>query len=336
MPGLRSHRVQQPLFVAWTSNTGRMDDLAATFGGKALLPYPLGGFTSTVGKLARYAASALMTVVGLVRARPAAVVVTNPPILPCVLVGLYASLTGIPWVIDSHPGGFGGQGDTVSGRLVPVLRFLTSRCSAVLVTTPRLSEIVCSWGGTPIILHEPALDMGIQSQPRDDGPILFVGVFQRDEPVAAIIDAARLLPEEAFWVTGDLAKAPPGLLEEAPRNVHFVGFLRADAYRAALLASRIVISLTTDPDSVMRSGFDAIWSSRPLIVSDTATTRATFPFARHATNDGAAIAEAIRDLQRSRDQQQSCTEAARQLAITTWARQEAALYAVLRCVMDPP
>ena len=47
-------------------------------------------------------------------------------------------------------------------------------------------------------------------------------------------------------------------------------------YVAAIERADLVVSLTEEPTSVMRSGCEAVWAQRPLLVSDSPATREAF------------------------------------------------------------
>ena len=275
---------------------GRAAEIAAALGGEAEVIHPLGG-RGAARKLARYAVSAAFTLLYLARARPRALIVTNPPIFAGLVAYAYKRLTGAPMLLDSHPGGFGLQGDRLSARLRPLTRWLVRRVDSTLVTEPSLQTLVEGWGGKADLLHEaPPLWSVAQARAPEGRPrLLFVGVFQRDEPVEEVVTAARELPEVDVEITGDPAKAPAGLIGSAPENVRFLGYLDAPAYVAALERADVILAITTEPTSVVRAGYEAIYAGRPLVLSDTPTLRSVFPHAVHVDNTGAAIAAGVRD-----------------------------------------
>ena len=65
--------------------------------------------------------------------------------------------------------------------------------------------------------------------------VLFVCTFASDEPVEAVLEAARQLPEVHFYVTGDRRKKPASFFETAPPNVIFTGFLDPNGRYLGLL-----------------------------------------------------------------------------------------------------
>jgi hypothetical protein len=282
-------------FIAWSPIGGRSEEIAGALGGEARCFYRRGRF-GKLSVLGRYGWSAVATWRYLRSRRPATVIATNPPIFPALLGYAYARLGGARLALDSHPGGFGLQGDRVSRLLQPLHSWLARRAATTLVTDDRLARRVDGWGGRADIVHEAPTGWhgrprrALRPRPR----VLFVCVFQRDEPVAEVLEAARRCPELDVHVTGDLAKCPARLRSGAPANVRFAGFLSGDDYELAVLDADVVLALTTEPSSVVRAGYEAVYAERPLVVSDWPASREVFPHAVHVPNDAAGIAAGLR------------------------------------------
>lgn len=321
------------LAITWSVPTGssapsdRARDMARVLGGEPLLVYPMGG-QGAARKLARYAISMPVTFFTVLRRRPRAVVAQNPPMFCAFAAFLGAKVLRVPFVLDSHPGGFGLQGDTLSLRLQPLLRWMVPRAQATLVTEATLHAKVEGWGGAGIVFHEAPPTWSIPPRAtKPTGPltVFYVGTFQRDEPTPIVFEAATQLPDVQFVVTGDTALADPALLRAAPANVTFCGWLHPAEYIAALEAADIVLVLTTEPTSVARSGYDAVWANRPLVISDTEAARDAFPFATFTENDGAALAEALSTTIDDVAGQFASAIPAREAAESGWVKQRAAL-----------
>jgi glycosyltransferase involved in cell wall biosynthesis len=283
------------LFIAWTRSSGRGSDLASAHGGEAALIYPrIPLLRGPVSTMARYLVSALRTAALLARRRPGAVIVTNPPLMPAVVVALWALMTRRPFVLDSHPSGFGLKGKAVLAKLQPVHAVLARRARAVLVTTEEFVARVNGWGGRGLVVHEAPVEFPARRRPSEP-VVLFVGVYASDEPVDVVVEAARLLPEVSFRITGDLDRAPAGLAESLPPNIELVGYLRGADYLQEVVTSSLVLTLTTEPNSIMRSGYEAVYAGVPLVLTDTPALRETFPFGFFCANTGTAVAAAIQD-----------------------------------------
>lgn len=329
----RRGRSRAPLaFVAWGAVAGRSVEIAESLGGHAYVLFPPIDDRRPPPAV-RYAVGSLLTLAYLVREDPGAVVTTNPPVLLGLIALAWARLRGIPFALDSHPGAFGKLGDRVSARLLPVHRYLVRHADVTLVTAESWVEIVQAWGGRGLVVHEAPGPWGsLKRSPREvrNRPrALLVSRFGRDEPVDAAVAAAALIPEIDLLVTGRLENLAPELAESASPNVSFVGFLPAARYQMLVAEADLVVALTTEPTSVMRSAYEAVYARRPLVISDWPLCRELFPFAVAVANDPASIAEGLRravdNLRALEDQ----AENARRLQAARWESQLAALVSVL-------
>lgn len=310
------------VFIAWGAVAGRSAEIAGALGGEAVSLFPPGPQRRpSVGW--RYLRSAVATASELARRRPDAVIVTNPPVFAGLVTYACAKLFGCSVALDSHPGGFGAQGDRVAAKLQWLHRFLARRVSVSLVADRSWAEIVESWGGRAVVVHEAPMFAPMARRARHLRlRVLYVGRFAADEPVREVVEAARLLEECDVSITGDLACCPPGLVEGAPENVRFVGFLDASAYRQAIEACDVVLSLTTEPGSVMRAAYEATYAERPLVVSDWPVGREIFPYAVHVSNDAASIAAGLRAVSERYGELVASTVTARSVQLARWQHQE--------------
>jgi len=309
------------LFLAWGAVGGRSTEIAGALGGQAVCLFPPGA-SPRPGVLMRYARSSVETVRILRSMRPAALIVTNPPVIPG-LIGLgWSRITGRRIALDSHPGAFGAMEDQASARLLPVHRWLARRVDVSLVAAPVWQEEVEAWGGRAMVLHEaPAWDPPAPAVLHDPFRILYVGTFAGDEPAREVCDAARLLPDCRLLVTGDPAEAPDGLIGSAPENVRFVGFLDTPAYREEIARADLVVTLTTEPGSVMRAAYEAVYAGRPLVISDWPILRELFPTAIHVRNDAEGLAHGIRQARARHPELVARTGVARDLQLARFQAQ---------------
>jgi glycosyltransferase involved in cell wall biosynthesis len=320
-------------FIAWSPRGGRADDVARVLGGEARWFDAL-GIVRRWAIPVRYAIDSLRTAAYLARRRPRAVIVVNPPIFPAAIALAYARVARVPLVLDSHPSAFGLAGDELSRRLAWLHARVARRATTTLVSDETLARRVRGWGAPAEVFHEPPSAFSLRPAPGLDGrrpQVLFAGVFSRDEPVRELVEAARLTPEVDVRITGEPKLCPPGLRESAPPNVHFVGFLHGADYVRALDEADAVIALSTEPTSVMRTAYEAVWGLRPLLVSDSPNLRGVFPDAIHVRNDAAAIAGGLRDLIGRHAELVALAPAARERQQRRWETQLAAL----RSHLDP-
>jgi hypothetical protein len=317
------------VFLAWSRTSGRSQEIAAALGGDPVCVFPR-RLTARRLFAPRYLYSAAVSVRELLRRRPRSIIATNPPVFPGLLAWLYAGLTRTPFVLDSHPTSFGAKDHRVSQRLLGLHRWLARRATAVMVTTSQWVDVLHSWGAVGIVVHEAPPLWSVSPL---DGPAgrraLFVGVFGSDEPIECVFRAAALRPDLEVHVTGDLRRCPPGLLRDSPANVRLVGYLGVDDYVSAVAAADIVVALTTEPTSIVRAGYEAVYARRPLIISDWPEGRKTFPFAVATANDPAALAAAFDQALTAENRDADRLEAARQTQLKRWTEQCAHLRGAL-------
>lgn len=308
-------------FVSWGAVAGRAAEIADALGGESRCFFPK-GTARRPSVLLRYLLSAAGTASYLWRKRPGVVVVTNPPVPAAWFTSLCARALGASVILDSHPGGFGAQGDRVSARLQWVHRRLVRRAAGVIVSDEAWGERVRVWGGQPVVVHEAPTGCGAPAP--SPGPrlrLLVVGNFHRDEPIAEVLEAARRLPDCDFLVTGEPSRCPAELRASVPSNARLVGFLDPDGYQFALAACDAVVTLTTEPTSVMRAAYEAVYARRPVIMSDWPVARRLFPHALHASNDASALAAAIAVLQSDYRRFAGRVDAARNEQLERWEEQ---------------
>ena len=309
-------------FIAWTPIQGRSAEIAQALGGEAHCVFDR-RFTRRRYVPFRYFLSAIETVRYLWDRRPLAIIVTNPPLIPGYLAVAYGAITGAPVVLDTHPGGFGAQGDRVSGRLQLAHRWLARRATACMVTDAFWVDKLEAWGAKGLVFHEapPLWSVGPARAIDGTPKVLFVGTFGGDEPVDVVFEAARLCPEIEIRVTGDPKRCAPELLVGLATNVVLTGFLGHDDYAKAVDEADIVLTLSTEPTSVMRAAYEAVSAGRPLVLSDWPGLRSLFPYALRSANEPEALASAIRRAVAEHDRLRAEAGAARALQDVRWKQQ---------------
>jgi hypothetical protein len=282
-------------FVAWTPTPGRAVDIAEALGGEAKAFNTLGIVRKPLIPV-RYLVDSLRTALYLAVRRPRAVIITHPPLFPALIGFLYSRLARVPFVLDSHISAFGLAGDRLSKAMLPFHAWLAPRAAATIVTGDELAEIALSWGAVPAIVHEPPVAWRVAPpRPLSGRPrILFTCLFAGDEPVAEVVEAARAVPEFDVHVTGDLRRCPAALRASAPPNVRFVGFLGPDEFARAVGEADVVLSLSTERVSVMRTAYEAVYAERPLVLPERPLLRDLFPFAVHAEISPEGIEHGLR------------------------------------------
>jgi glycosyltransferase involved in cell wall biosynthesis len=224
----------------------------------------------------KYVLQAIRTLLVLFKERPHAVHVQTPPFVAGLVVYLYCRLSGAKFVLHYHSAAFARIWDWAK----PLQGYIARRATTNIVTNNHWAGIVNSWGGHTLVMVDPYLDLP-ESEPFHVEPsfnVAFVSTFAEDEPLETVLQAAELLPEVHFYITGDKRKKTARFFENAPPNVTFTGFLDPDKqYPGLLRAVDAVMVLTTRNYTLQLGGCEATAVGKPLITSDWPYLREVFP-----------------------------------------------------------
>lgn len=204
----------------------------------------------------------------LFKQRPASILVINTPVFAPMCVYIYCLVARIPFAMKVH-------GHTLEGRKWgwsrPLQHFLATKAVVNLIDTAEYKKIFESWGARILFLENPPLAMtqadSESSRYQGKFQVAVVNTFAGDEPVDLIVEAARQLPEVCFFILGDTKLARKELLDSAPRNVVFTGYLVGGDYWKLLHSSQAVLTLTTNPHSLVSGGTEGLHIHKPLILS---------------------------------------------------------------------
>ena len=110
--------------------------------------------------------------------------------------------------------------------------------------------------------------------------VAFLSTFAPDEPLDSVLEAAAMLPDVHFYVTGDTVEGDRRTHCAARRrNVTFTGFLDPNGtYLGLLRAVDAALVLTTRDHTLQLAGCEAIALGKPLVTSDFAYLRALFEY----------------------------------------------------------
>jgi len=255
----------------------------------------------------KYFFQAIMTFAFLVWHRYQLVLVQDPPIFAALPVYVYSLFSKARFIIDSHT-------DALQAPFwewtLPLHRFLESRAITTIVTNDRLREIVEGWGRHGFTLEDPPAEFHI-SKPTvlPDGTlnVVVVSTADYDEPIREILEVARDLREVDFYITGDFSRSNyhQSLVESAPKNVHFTGYLR-EGYFALLDAADVIMCLTTEDNTFLSGDNEALWLGKPLITSDWPILRRYFSKGTiHVDNSVEQIRQGVLEMRQHLDTYQT-------------------------------
>jgi hypothetical protein len=231
------------------------------------------------------------------------VFVQDPPIFASLAVYLYTTLLlGQPkFVIDAHTGAF------LHPYWKPfrgIQKWVYRRAMAVIATNRTLAEQVQSWRANGMALAGPPIEIppGEAMVLSEQFNLVLINSFSSDEPLAEVLEAMVDQPDVHLYVTGDTRKSPPALLENAPDNVTFTGFLPDEDYLGLLRGADAVMALTSEDFTLQLGGMEAIAAGKPLITSDLSFLREYFSLGTvHVPNHSQGVRAGIAKMRKEAD-----------------------------------
>ncbi len=258
------------MFIAWSENLDQAAMFAKQFDAQMVHIYamPVKSNPRVLLPL-RYLIEWIKAWAVLFREQPRFIHVTNPPVLAPLNVWIYCKLTGARFMMDTHSPALYSKD---WGWTLPLQRFLSRQAVVNVVDQVRFKKMFESWGARAIILAKaPGIPIHLDGEPRPEPSgsfdVMVVNTFNIDEPLAPILDAARVLPDVRFFITGDTQLGDPAVLAAAPKNVVFTGYLKKDAYWKQMHAARAVMVLTTYEYSLLGGAQDSMVLGKPAILS---------------------------------------------------------------------
>jgi len=226
----------------------------------------------------KYIPMGIATLYRLAKNRPDFVYITNPPAFAAFFVHIYCLLFRKNFVMDTHPPALYSKR---WGWTLPLQKWLAKRALMNIIDQERYVEMFRKWGARAMVLENPLeraipYDELVEEAPLSPFRVAVVNTFAVDEPLDIILEAARKLSDVEFHITGDLARGDKALIDSAPENVIWTGYLRGNDYWNLLSHSHVTMALTTYPNSLLGAAQDGTLLKKPLILSDQPTLREYF------------------------------------------------------------
>jgi hypothetical protein len=246
----------------------------------------------------RYVQQLVQTTRLLLEWRPRAVVIMQPPLFALLPAALLRLCTRARVVGDLHSGTFNDPKWSWASKLV---LGVIGRRGLSMVTSETFKRRVESAGGAAIVVHDriervaPSGD----AMPSDVVPqlmgveyVLFPFTYAADEPIWAVIDAAKLVPDVTLVMTG---RAPAELRNRAPENVIFSGYVSNVEYAVLAASASCICALTSRENTMQRAAYEALAFGRPLVTSGTEVLRDYFgDSAVYTDNSAVSMAGCLR------------------------------------------
>lgn len=291
--------MKKPLFISWIGFQRRVASIDQILGFDVLyVPPP---FQAKWLKPLGYLAQTLRTAGALLVRRPAVIWTQSPPsFLPHLLLALRPIAGRYKIVVDCHQSVFEPPWTQVPGATAAM-----NRCDLVLVHNAETRSLAEGIGVAPeriMILEDPPSELAAPEPGRAEDPnappyVMVPCSFAPDEPIPALIEAARLAPEIRFLITGSRRKAEGlGYLRDAPENVRFTDYLPVPEFERLFVNASVVLGLTKFEGIQLSVANEALGANRALVLSDTRILRAMFgEAALFAETRPEAIAERLRE-----------------------------------------
>jgi glycosyltransferase involved in cell wall biosynthesis len=314
-------------YISWAESCSRSDHTARELGGRSYMVYApsFGSRGSTVAL--KYAVQWFRTARLLRRERPDTVFVMTPPVFAALPAFWYAWRHARQVVLDAHSAAF----------VLPrwrafqwLQRWLCRRATTTLVSNRHLAQVVRDAGGHAIVVPDvPVVFSSGEDFSRPQAfTVAVVCSFDRDEPLAAIVEAARQLSDVRFFVTGNPEMLPPEFNATLSPNVTLTGFLSTAAFGRLISSADAVLVLTTLNHTMLRGAYEAIYQGTPVIVSDWPILREAFPQgAAYADNSPEGIIAAVRTVESSLDAFRAGAACLRQAKLQRWQATKTAILA---------
>lgn len=244
----------------------------------------------------RYLLLLLRTAFLLLKTHPRIVFVQNPSLILTSFALIVSKLIRFRLIVDAHNEGILPFSNSRTW-LIPIYRIIQRYADITIVTNPRLADIVSRNGGTPFVLEDKIPKLSSPAKIKLEGKhnVLFVCTFEKDEPFLEVIKAAALIDSSiVIYITGHYEKAPSYIIDNAPPNVIFTGFVSDQEYIDLLFSCDVLIDLTLMENCLVCGAYEAVSASKPVILSETHILRNYFSKgAIYTENRSQKIAEAI-------------------------------------------
>jgi glycosyltransferase involved in cell wall biosynthesis len=316
-------------YISWAESCSRSDQTARELGGTSHMIYlpQFGSRASTV--VFKYLGQWFRTARVLRQERPDAVFVMTPPVFAALPAFWYAWIRRKQVVLDAHTAAFLHPRWR---RLQWLQRAMCRRARTTLVHNEHLAETVRAMGARSTLVPDVPV-VYAEIEPFDNHGKFTLAVvcsFNYDEPVAAILDAARQVPDVRVLMTGNPRHLARELASDLPANVTLTGFLSVAAYGGLLAGADVVMSLTTRDHTMLRGAYEAIYQGTPVIVSDWRLLREAFDEgAVHVDNSAEQIAAAVRRVQTNPEDYRAGARRLRDRKLVRWSATRDAIMALV-------
>lgn len=250
------------IWITW-ENHRRSVELAKALGVK------LYKITYDGNKFIRSFILTLKSIAILVKTRPEIVIVQNPSVQLAYIACILKKILDYEVIVDRHSNF--DFSDTETGIFNYLSNYSIRKAKLTIVTNQFLKDLVERKGGRGFILQDklPTLNLNQCVALKGKINIVFVCTYSPDEPVSEVIEAGRHLSDDiCIYITGNHKKLSKQVIENAPRNIVFTGYLAEEDYQSLLYSADILLVLTTREHTLLCGAYEGLSLFKPLIISN--------------------------------------------------------------------
>lgn len=272
-------------FVIWAREVKLSQFLGRSLDAKIIVSYRKKWGNISLPAFFRYIIQGVDTFRKLKKMKPQVIFVQNPPILAVLVVYIYCLFNRASYAIDSHTAFL----DKKWVHFHWLQKFLSKH--AILNTFHNYKNLEFAqkkWGidnGRVLQFYNPKSDEILDNS--EELPdfiskklagqlglkIFMVNRFAGDDAWKEVIETAKLMPENLFFMTGDYAKMS-GM--EYPKNVVLTGYINHKKFMRLMEKCDVVLALTKRKDTVLWSIREIMALKKPFVTTDNEVLRHYF------------------------------------------------------------
>jgi len=276
----------------------------------------------------RYLISILQTLLIIFKTKPDIIFVQNPSMILATVVCLCKIFIKFFLVVDRHTT-FLLNKKELSLLKVFIFKLLHSftikYADITIVTNSFLADLVTELKGNPYVLPDMIPDLSSTQKKNLKGRfnILLISSFGSDEPISEVLDAIRSvnINNVIIYITGNTNKLDKTIVQTAPPNVIFTGFLEEQDYINMLFSVDAIMVLTTSDACMLCGCYEAISACKPLITSNKDVLREYFTEAVFVDNTSSGISGGIKKVIENRAYYQDRIKELKEKIIPEWEKQ---------------